>query len=131
MTVHLKVNEQEFASVSALDAKSRYTYFVKKVVDWEQAWGLYSDGWALMEDDLGQRVFPLWPAREYAAAFAAGDWRHYEPQEIELELLLEELLPNLETDGVLPGVFPTNLGQGLTPTVAELRESLDAESNKY
>jgi hypothetical protein len=55
------------------------------VVDSEAAWGLWKDGWALMRDDAGVEVFPLWPAREYAEASRTGEWSEYEAEQIDLD----------------------------------------------
>lgn len=127
----MKVSQEEMEAVSALDGPSRFKHFVKRVADAEVAWGLWSDGWALMEADDGAQVFPLWPAREYAQAYATDDWAMYEPEEIALDDLLDELLPKLEANGVRPGVFPTTQGMGTTPTVQELERALQAELEKY
>ncbi|MDG0793997.1 DUF2750 domain-containing protein [Cohnella ginsengisoli] len=35
----------------------------KKVADSETVWGLYEDGWAITEDDKGNRLFPVWPKK--------------------------------------------------------------------
>jgi hypothetical protein len=49
------VNDQEFASVIKLPAPKRYAYFLKKVSDWGQLWGLANvDGWAVANDDAGR-----------------------------------------------------------------------------
>src|SRR5579859_5037071 len=33
----------------------------------DRAWGLWSEGGAMGNDDSGKRTFQLWPAKEYAA----------------------------------------------------------------
>src|SRR4051812_31525339 len=70
-------NSTGFEAVLRLDATARHTHFVKRVVDAELVWGLWKDGWALMADETGQQVFPLWPAREYAELCAVADWEGY------------------------------------------------------
>jgi hypothetical protein len=120
-----------FDAVLRLDGPKRHSHFVKRVVDEERAWGLWKDGWALMEDDGGQQVFPLWPAREYAERCAVAAWAGYVPEEIELDDLLSELLPKLGERGVLAGVFPTPSGKGVTVTATELISALEAEKQNY
>lgn len=126
-----RVTEKELEAVLELDGPARCERFVKVVADTETAWGLWDDGWALMEDDAGRRSFPLWPAREYAEACATGQWSTYEPREIALAEILEELLPKLEDSGVLPAVFPTPSGKGVTPSPNELRNLLQEELKQY
>ena len=60
------INEKEFYSVLNLPANKRYEYFIKKVVDWGEVWGLYEDGWAMTEDDNGNLLIPFWPKKEFA-----------------------------------------------------------------
>lgn len=127
----LKVNPKQFEAVLALPGNRRFEHFVKVVVDRETAWGLYDDGWALAADNAGAPVFPLWPAEEYARACAIKEWSAYQPRSIELGFLTAELLPRMERDGVLPGVFFTPMSKGVTPSVAELLAALDAESSNY
>jgi len=124
-------SEKEIAAVVRLDGPSRLRHFVKRVADSEAAWSLWNDGWALMENNDGTPVFPLWPAPEYAELLRSGDWAQYEVRKIPLSDLLDELLPNLKLRGVLPGVFPTLQGKGVTPTPEELASHIREELEKY
>jgi len=117
-------SEKEIQAILRLDGPARFNHFVKRVVDFEEAWGLWKDGWALMKNDEGTLIFPLWPAREYAELNRIGDWAEYEPKGISLAELLDNLLPSFTERGVLPGVFPTPGGKGVTPTAEELAVSL-------
>ena len=85
------VNEKQFQNVVALPAPERFEHFIKVVVGNELAWGLWDDGWAMMEDGAGHAVFPVWPAREYADVYRTGDWSKYVPKEIPLLDLLDRL----------------------------------------
>ena len=126
-----ETGQKEIEAVLKLDGPARFEHFVKRVVDEQLAWGLWDDGWALMAVSEGDAVFPLWPAREYAERCCIEDWRQYEPKEIPLQALLDELLPKLKARNVRPGVFPTASGKGVTPTVDELREALIEELERY
>jgi len=122
---------KEVNAVLLLDGAARFNHFIKQVVDSEIAWGLWDDGWALMETDNGTSVFPLWPAEEYAELNRLGDWAHYQPKSIALEDLLEQMLPDFAESNILPGIFPTPTGSGVTPTAEELSSHLrdyDAEN---
>ena len=126
-----RTSERELEAVLRLEGPKRFTHFVKRIVDEERAWGLWSDGWALMANADGTQVFPLWPASEYAELHRTGDWAGYEVREIALDDLLEELIPKLAERGVLPGVFPTPTGSGVTPTPEELASALRKELERY
>ena len=39
----MKVSKQEIEAVTALSPEERYGYFIKRICDWEQVWGLFED----------------------------------------------------------------------------------------
>jgi len=125
------IDGKEMNAVLKLDGPGRFTHFIKQVVDRERAWGLWSDGWALMAQDDGTSVFPLWPAKEYAKLCAVEDWAGYEPSEIGLDELLAELAPKLKARGVRAGIFPTPTGKGIVIDVDELCGALKEELGRY
>lgn len=125
------LNPKQMEAVLALDGPKRFRHFVKVVTDRQEVWGLYQDGWALAGGDDGATVFPLWPASDYAQLCAVDDWQSYEPRAIPLHDFLTMLLPKLQQDGVLPGVFYTPAGKGVTPSAEELRAALEEELRNY
>jgi len=55
--------------------EKRYAYFVNRVADWEEVWGLRNaDGWVMSATDAGQQVAPFWPFRAFAERAAVGSW---------------------------------------------------------
>ncbi len=51
-------SETEIATVIAAGARERYAYFLRRVCETRQIWGLHSDGWAILSQG-GRRLFPL------------------------------------------------------------------------
>ena len=47
----MKINQKQIDAVLKLSGAERYQHFVKKIADWEEVWGLYQDGWALLETE--------------------------------------------------------------------------------
>jgi hypothetical protein len=113
-------------AVVSLPKELRYEHFIRRVAATGQVWGLYRDGWAIGKTDDGALVFPLWPTSELAQQCAVLEWEGYVPQEFALQELLAELLPQLENDGILPGITYTPDEYGLTPSHARLRTDLEA-----
>jgi hypothetical protein len=111
-------------TVVMLPAPQRYEYFVKHVVRTGEVWGLFRQGWALAKKDDGTLVFALWPTREFAQLCAEFEWEAYTPQAFTLSELLDELLPQLQEDGIVPGVFRTPGSKGVMPTPNLLRVDL-------
>ena len=126
----IKLGAQQLADVVTLSAPQRYLHFVRQVADNGEVWGLYRDGWALAKTDDGTLVFAMWPASEFADVCAEFEWDGYEPQAFPLDDLMNDLLPQLEEDGVLPGIFYTPGDRGLTPTIYMLRVDLERALNR-
>jgi hypothetical protein len=123
----MEISEKKRAAVLALPAPQRYSHFIKVVADQNCIWALYQDGWALMGAGDDMEVFPVWPAQEYAALCAIGDWDGYLPKAISLECFLQDLLPSLRKSGTLLGVFPTPLGKVITPSLDQVQRDLATE----
>jgi Protein of unknown function (DUF2750) len=123
--------QKEIEAVLRLDGPTRFQHFVKRVADAELAWGLWQGGWAMMGDDAGSSAFPLWPAQEYAALLRTDDWAAMEPSRIELDRLLEELLPTLLRSATRLAVFPTPGGRGVVVTADALEAALRRELERY
>jgi hypothetical protein len=128
----MKINQKQFEAVTALSGDKRYECFIKTIADTEVVWALWEDGWALATDDIsGQPVFPFWPALEYAKACAINEWGGYEPSSLPLDEFMNELLPKLKEDGVLPGIFFTSEGKGPTPSIEQLLDDIHLEFENY
>ena len=127
----MKINQKQIDAVLKLSGAERYQHFVKKIADWEEVWGLYQDGWALLETENNQQAFPVWPAKEYAELCAQNEWSGYEPESFSLDDFMEELLPNLSNDGVLPAVFMTPSCKGVTIDASQLISDLNKELENY
>jgi hypothetical protein len=127
----MKVTPEQLKAVTKLPGPARYNFFVKKVADWQQAWSLFSDGWAVVADDAGKEAVPLWPAKEYAEACATKDWALYEARPFALEDLLTRFLPQLVNDGMTTAIFVTPQDKGLLVPPEQLRADLEREMERY
>jgi hypothetical protein len=119
---------ERIQAVLRLPAARRYSYFLQRAVESGEVWGLDGEGWALALDDAGRDVLPLWPAPEFAALCAKRLWSGFQPRAIKLAELLENVLPQLEEEGMPVGVFFTPEGQGHPVSARELIDALRAAS---
>ena len=62
---------------------------------------------------------------------AVGVWNEYEPTEIPLGDLINELLPKLLSDGIQPSVFRTPEGDAVLPAIPQLLADLENEMSRY
>ena len=124
-----QLNDDEFENVRLLPARERYRYFIKKVADAREVWSLWNSGWALMGDDEGESV-PVWPHFRFAQAFAAGEWKDYEPRAITLNDWVAKWIPGMEADRRHAAVFPAT-GPTTRASASQLRRDLQEELRKY
>jgi len=124
------LNSKEIEAVSKLPASKRYEYFIKKVADFEEVWGLFDDGWAISEDEEGNPLIPFWPKKEFAHLCAVDEWKNYKPEKIELEEFMREWLPGMKKDGIKPSIFWNNV-DSVVPDIDRLISDLEEELKKY
>ena len=121
-------SQDRMQAVLRLPAARRYEYFLQRVAESGEVWGLDGEGWALALDDAGRDVLPLWPTPEFAAMCATRLWSGFQPRAIKLQELLENVLPQLEEEGMPVGIFFTPEGQGHPVSAGELIEALRSTS---
>jgi hypothetical protein len=123
----MALDAEQVKEAVRLPAQQRYEYFVEHVAQAGEVWGLYRNGWALAKRDDGTLVFALWPEREFALLCAEFEWEGYAPQAFGLDELLDGLLPQLQEDGLVPGIFRTPGSKGTMPTPGLLKVDLQDE----
>ena len=69
-----------------------------------------------------------WTAAQFAAICARRLWSGFPPRAIKLQELLENVLPQLEEEGMPVGIFFTPEGQGHPVSAGELIEALRGAS---
>lgn len=126
-----KPTSKEIESVINLDEKKRYEYFLKKIVDWEEVWGLFNDGWAMQSDENGNDYFPIWPAKEYADLNRSSEWKEYNSESFGIVDLVNELIPKLRESGVNLSIFPVKSKVGMTLSIDQFIDDLNSEHDKY
>lgn len=104
-----KIIAMEHNKSKELIDNDRYEYFLKTIVKFQSVWLLHArDGlYAMFEDDSGRQYIPMWPEKDFAVFFAEGEWEGYEPEQMELDELMD-WLPELKDDGIFIGIFPDN-----------------------
>ena len=117
-------SQEHLQAVLRLSSARRYAYFLQRVAETGEVWGLDGEGWALALDDAGRDVLPLWPAPEFAALCATRLWSGFQPRAIRLQELVEHVLPQLEEEGMPVGIFFTPEGQGHPVSARELIDAL-------
>ena len=113
------------------DAPARYEYFIKRVADWEEVWGLRDErGLVVAHADQGRALVPVWPHARYARECAVGNWEGAEPDAMDLGEWLDSLTAS---DATVRGiaVFPLRGGHGIAVEPDRLRRDIEGELTLY
>lgn len=124
------MNMNEFEAVINKPPNIRYEYFIKKVVDFEEVWGLYNDGWATALDEGGNQLIPFFPKKEFAESCAKNEWEGYKPEVIDLTEFINDWLSGMSNDGIKPSIFP-NDDNTVVLNIDELLSDLENELENY
>jgi len=124
------LNQIEYQTVININSSKRYEYFIKKIVDYEEVWSLYFEGWAMVEDHDNARAIPFWPKEEFAKYCAEDEWANYVPRNISLHDFINDWLPGMEEDGYKASIF----FNGIDACVLEintLKKDIETELKNY
>jgi hypothetical protein len=124
------MNNKEFETVIKLSGLKRYEYFIKKVVDYEEVWALYDNGWAITEDDHGNKMIPFWPKKEYADFCAKDEWETYVAESIDLDGFIENWIPDMKAEKIKPSIFWNN-EDSVVLDIEHLIQDLECELENY
>lgn len=125
------MNDKEINAVINLNANKRYEYFIKKVADFEEVWGLYNQGWVQAEDDNHNITITFWPNKEYATLCAIGEWSNCIPKSIALEKFISKWIPGMKKNSLKPCVFLTPNDKGIVVDCEKLLKDLYEELENY
>lgn len=126
-----EVNSSEYKSVISLDAPKRYSYFIKKVCDWEEIWLLRDEkGFVLLGNPDERECLPVWPAERYPRELCCGEWKGFYPVIINIRDWMDKWIPGLIKDGRLVAVFPTPSLDSINVEPKRLLGDLQCELNK-
>lgn len=126
-----QLNQSDIEKLFKKPGEKRYDYFLKKVAETEEVFGLSDDeGWALLGDDDDADILPLFPAAELAEAFRmAMDFEEYKVEALDVAELMS-WLDDLESDGMLVAVFPNLELNGAVVEAQHLKADLQKEFDK-
>jgi hypothetical protein len=126
------MHPKELESVFNLEPHKRYEYFIKKVVDFEEVWGLKQDsGWVTTADDNGKVYIPFWPKKDFAELCIKDEWNECYAELISLDKFINSWLPGMNKDKVMASIFPTFIKNSVIIEPKKLLEHLSEELELY
>ena len=117
--------------ILGLGAKKRLAYMYETVQQFKQVWILNDDDGCVMLTNEDDDCVPVWPTREFAHAWATGEWQGCTPKAIPTNDWFSRWTPGLEEDDLLVAVFPTEEDDGTILFPDEFERQLKAPKKKY
>jgi hypothetical protein len=103
------LEETEFERLTEAPAEDQYSYFVERCVASGQVWALIDgeDNWAAFGSPDEGILLCVWPHPRFAEVCAYGDWEKREAVPVDVNVFIDDVLPDLVREGTLVAVFPT------------------------
>ncbi|MBQ4832216.1 DUF2750 domain-containing protein [Pseudoalteromonas sp. MMG010] len=115
---------EQNAQILGLGAKKRLTYLFETVKQFKQVWILNDNDGCVMLTSEDDDCVPVWPTREFAQAWATGEWEGCSPKAIPINDWFSRWTPGLEDDDLLIAAFPTEDDDGTILFADEFEKQL-------
>ena len=110
-----------------MSGNARFGYFVRKVTDFGELWGLFNNGWAMGKDGDGRMAVLFWPEQGFAEMYATGEFANHKPKRIALDDFMEKWIPGMTKDNYQVAVFPTTSGRAVFVSPDSIRQAIADE----
>ncbi|OBU43995.1 hypothetical protein AYY27_05265 [Photobacterium damselae] len=124
------LDDAKIAEIQAFDAEKRYKYLVKEVVANREIWILIDEHGCVMLNTEDEDCVPVWPNKEFAEAWATGDWAECKAESISLNKWHSRWTHGLEDDELAVVIFPNQDEDGLVVFPDELDFELKQQVKK-
>ncbi|AWK83419.1 DUF2750 domain-containing protein [Photobacterium damselae] len=124
------LDDAKIAEIQAFDAEKRYKYLVKEVVANREIWILVDEHGCVMLNTEDEDCVPVWPNKEFAEAWATGDWAECKAESISLNKWHSRWTHGLEDDELAVVIFPNQDEDGLVVFPDELDFELKQQAKK-
>ena len=126
-------SETELQELETCDPKEQLHFFLTRVIESEELWGLgNSSGW-IMKETNDQTILPVWPYEIFATNCATNEWQDYAACAVSLEHFVYKLLPIMSGKNIKVEVSPSQSQPGSLLDATELASVFEGmmESGEY
>ena len=114
----MKISQKEIESVCKLPPFERYSYFIKRVADFEKMFTLVNEAGHLAFSEIEDKpLMPFWSAREFAELNIVNEWQLYTVKEVTLEEFEDNYIDLIVENDYLINIFPINNKRGFVVDV--------------
>lgn len=104
--------QDEYDAVPTMNDTELLEYFLYRIVEMDEVWGLKNGPHWLNREIAGQKTQPVWPLKRYAADAAVADWQNFTVVPDSLEFFIYQQLNKLAIQGVMIEIMPRKSGIG-------------------
>jgi hypothetical protein len=110
--MHFEPSPQEYAALQAMSGRALMEYFIIRVAEVEEVWGLGDEtGWVMRELE-GQTTLPVWPYQQLASQCAVRDWNDQKCKSVSLEHFMSHILMLLIDKDIQIEIMPAENSEG-------------------
>ncbi len=131
--MHFAPTAHEHEALLTMSGPALMEYFVVRVAEVEEVWGLGDEtGWIMHELD-GQTTLPVWPYQQLARNCAIDDWRGQECKSVSLEHFISRILKLLVENDIQVEIMPSEAAPGFIMSPQQLLTLFEGivESGEY
>jgi hypothetical protein len=118
------LDEQTIKNIEQYGVEKRFNYLVSEVKKQQEIWILTDEHGCVMLNTEEDDCVPVWPNKEFAQAWATGDWRGCKAEVIPLKRWISHWTPGLINDDLSLVSFPNHNEEGLILFPDEFEQSL-------
>ncbi|WP_432452843.1 MULTISPECIES: DUF2750 domain-containing protein [unclassified Agarivorans] len=118
------IDSSQLATIQQYDSERRYQYLLKQVKNHNQLWILIDQDGCVMLNSDEEDCVPVWPNKEFAEAWATGEWEHCTAEAISLNKWRSRWTEGLSSDELYIAIFPNDLEEGLILSPDEFDQAL-------
>ncbi|MEH6575742.1 MAG: DUF2750 domain-containing protein [Amphritea sp.] len=126
----ISLEQSTLETIQQYDVEQRFKYLIKEAVSNGEIWVLSDEQGSVMLNTDDEDCVPVWPNKEFAQAWATGDWEGCKAESISLKNWHDRWTPGLEDDEFAVVVFPNENQDGLVVSPADLDFELKKQAMK-
>lgn len=128
----MEINKQQISTVSNLKPDERYSYFIKRLADFEIFYTLKNDSNEFVISELEEnKLIHFWSSPEFAQLCLVEVWENHKIVEVSLEEFEDEIVDFIEENSILIDIFPVENRTGFIVNLNEFVRDLNVEFGKY
>jgi len=118
------LDQHQYKDILNLAADKRLKYLLKTVTQQQEIWILIDDIGCVMLNSDEEDCVPVWPNKEFAEAWATGEWQHCHAEKLTLDKWFDRWTPGLLEDELSVAIFPNQSEEGIILFADEFADEL-------